>query len=217
MRRACRFFIWMSLMILAVTAAIAQAPQPAVYSNPQLAPAHWRIQLHEDGSGQFDAEGGPAIRETNGILAGDVHRAIQLSPKFTAMVFATAREERLFAIPCESHLKVAFQGTKRLSYSGPEGSGNCEFNYSRDKQIQALGDALQSVETTLLHGARLEKLLQHDRLGVDKETEDLAAEAKSGSALELGVIRDVLTRIAGDDQILERARRRARLLLGQIS
>jgi len=112
-------------------------------------------------------------------------------------------------------MKVAFQGTKRLSYSGPEGSGACEYNYSKDKQIQALGDSLMAVENTLLAGARLEKLLHHDRLGLDKEMETLSEAAHEGSAIEMGAIRETLTRIASDDQVLERARRKARLLLTQ--
>jgi hypothetical protein len=186
------------------------------FTNASLVPAHWRLKLNSEGSGQFDAEGGQTSpQDKNGILAGDVHRSIQLSPEFTARVFATARERKLFQFPCESHMKVAFQGTKRLSYSGPEGNGACEFNYSKDKQIQALGDSLMAVENTLLYGARLEKLLQHDRLGLDKEMESLAMAAHDGSAIEVGAIREILTRIASDEQVLERARRKARLLLTQ--
>jgi hypothetical protein len=196
------------------------AQQPAVFeiefTNTGLVPPHWQLKLNPDGSGQFDAEGGkPSEQEKNQIFAGDVHRAVQLSPELTARIFATARERRLFEFPCESHMKVAFQGTKRLSYSGPEGSGACEYNYSKDKEIQALGDSLLAVENTLLAGARLEKLLQHDRLGLDKEMEMLADAAHEGSAIEMGVIRETLTRIASDDQVLERARRKARLLLTQ--
>ncbi len=36
---------------------------------------------------------------------------------------------------CESHAKVAFQGWKKLIYSGPEGEEVCEFNYSKDQQF----------------------------------------------------------------------------------
>ena len=196
------------------------AQQPAVFEiefkNAGLVPPHWQLKLNPDGNGQFDAEGGkPSEHDKNQIFAGDVHRAVQISRELTARIFATARERRLFEFPCESHMKVAFQGTKRLSYSGPEGSGACEYNYSKDKQIQALGDSLLAVENTLLAGARLEKLLQHDRLGLDKEMESLAQAAHEGSAIEMGAIRDTLTRIASDDQVLERARRKARLLLTQ--
>jgi len=140
---------------------------------------------------------------------------VQLSAAFTEQVFETARLRKLFAFPCESHMKVAFQGTKRLSYSGPEGNGTCEFNYSKDKEIEALGNSLMAVEYTILSGARLEKLLQHDRLGLDQELENLVSAAKEGNAAEMGTIRDTLTRIASDDQVMDRARKKARLLLAQ--
>jgi hypothetical protein len=110
-------------------------------------------------------------------------------------------------------MKVAFQGLKRLSYSGPDGSGACEYNYSKDKEIEALGNSLIGVEYTIMSGARMEKLLQHDRLGLDQELDNLASAAHEGNAVELGAIHETLTRIASDEQVMERARRKARLLL----
>ena len=96
---------------------------------------------------------------------------MQVSAEFAERVFQTVRQHNLFNADCESHMKVAFQGWKKLSYSGPEGVGSCAFNYSKDKEIQALGDSLVSVAGTILEGARLEMLLQHDRLGLDSEME----------------------------------------------
>lgn len=186
------------------------------FTNPRITPPHWRLMLRSDGSGQFDAEGPQSsVQDRTQVFVGDIHRTIQLSPEFTDRTFALARERKFFNFPCESHMKVAFQGTKRLSYSGPDGKGMCEFNYSKDKQIELQGNAFMSVENTLLYGARLEKLLQHDRLGLDKEMESLAAAAHDGNAIEMGVIRETLTKIASDDEVLERARRKARLLLAQ--
>jgi hypothetical protein len=133
----------------------------------------------------------------------------------TGRVFSTARAKKLFAYPCESHMKVAFQGTKRLSYSGPEGSGACEFNYSKDKEIEDLQNSLLGVETTILSGARMEKLLQHDRLGLDAELENLTTWVREGNAQEIGTIRETLNKIASDEEVMDRARRKARLLLTQ--
>jgi hypothetical protein len=219
-----------ALAVLAalLPAAVVAAQQPAAspadspaaievqVTNPGVAPPLWKLSLDENGRGQFDAEAGPphsAVKDE--IVLGEIHRPVQFSPGFTAHVFAVARERKFFAFPCEGHMKVAFQGTKRLSYTGPDGSGACEYNYSRDKAIQELGESFMAVETTLLFGARLEKLLQHDRLGLDQAMEDLAAAVHSGSAIEVGAIRETLDRIASDDEVLERARRKARLLLAQ--
>ena len=191
---------------------------PAVFqiefTNAKLSPPHWVLKFSQDGSGLFESDGGfAAAGERNQIVVGPIRRPVQLSPEFTAHVFTVARQRKLFNFPCEGNLKVAFQGTKKLSYAGPEGAGSCEYNYSKDKEIQELGDSLQGVETTILDGARLEMLLQHDRLGLDKAMEDLAGEAHSGNALEVGTIRETLEKIANDESVLERARRKARLLL----
>jgi hypothetical protein len=187
------------------------------FTNLQLVPANWTLKITPDGSGQFDAEGGqPTEQEAKTILAGDVHRLVQLSATLTEQVFSTARMRRWFAFPCESHMKVAFQGMKRLSYSGPEGSGVCEYNYSKDKEIEGLGNSLIAVEFTILSGARLEKLLQHDRLGLDEELDNLMAALHEGNAAEVGTIRETLTRIASNEQVMDRARRKARELLTQI-
>ncbi|WP_263354655.1 hypothetical protein [Acidicapsa acidisoli] len=213
-----------ALGLIACTAfftSALRAQQSAVFqiefTNLQLVPSHWTLKLSPDGSGQFDAEGGqPTQEEAKTILAGDVHRPVQLSPAFTEQVFSTARTRRWFAFPCESHMKVAFQGTKRLSYSGPEGSGACEYNYSKDKQIEELGNSLMAVEFTILSGARMEKLLQHDRLGLDEELDNLVTALHEGSAAEVGTIRETLTRIASDEEVMDRVRRKARQLLTQI-
>jgi len=214
------WWVAVALAGMVAGAAVSRAQQAPVFqidfTNPQLMPSHWQIKLNPDGTGHFDAEGlGAEGASSTQIQAGEVHRSIQLSPGFTEQVFSTARRRKLFAFPCDSRMKVAFQGTKRLSYSGPEGSGECEFNYSKDKDIQALGDSLLAVEATLLFGARLEKLLVHDRLGLDREMENLVSAAKEGQVVEVGAIRETLSKIATDEQVMDRARKKARLLLSQ--
>ena len=82
--------------------------------------------------------------------APDVDRSIQVSPEFAERVFRIAQRHKWFNEKCESHMKVAFQGWKKLSYAGPEGQGTCTFNYSQDKEIQALGDELVAVAETVL-------------------------------------------------------------------
>ena len=110
---------------------------------------------------------------------------------------------------------MAFQGWKTLTYTGPQGQGSCTFNYSKDKEIQDLGDSLEAVAETILEGARMELLLQHDRLGLDAEMEFLVEAVGDGRAQQVCVIREILGRLAQDDTVLERVRKRARMLLEQ--
>lgn len=191
------------------------------FSNPALTPSHWTLVLHPDGSGHFHSERGTARAATpesydTGPITPDLDRDVQLSTQFTDRVFAAARKNKWFNVDCESHLKVAFQGLKELSYTGPEGHGNCKFNFSKDKEIQALGDSLVSVATTILEGARLEILLQHDRLGLDKEMEYVTEAQGDGRVQQICAIRGILARLADDPAVMERVRKRARLLLERV-
>jgi hypothetical protein len=181
------------------------------FSNPGLVPARWTLEFHPDGSGHFRTQRGTAPED--GIEPPNIDKDIQLSAPFAEHVFQLSERKNLFHRGCESHVKVAFQGTKKFTYTGPAGQGSCEFNYAKDPEIQHLGDSLVSVATTLITGARLQSLLLHDRLGLDKETEELVESAADGRAQQIGSIRDILERLADDPAVLERVKRRARMLL----
>jgi len=192
------------------------------FSNPELSPSHWTLTLHPDGSGHFHSEMRKPSQNNNAqaanmsdIDAPSTDRDVQLSSSFTTHVFEAAKHHKYFNEDCDSHLKVAFQGWKKLSYTGPGGSGSCTFNYSKDKEIQSLGDSLEAVAETILEGARLELLLQHDRLGLDKEMEFLVDAAGDGRAQQICAIRGILVRLSEDEEVLERVRKRAKLLLAQ--
>lgn len=189
------------------------------YSNPSLTPSHWTLVIHPDGSGHFRSErGNPSSAASHAsdppqFVTPDQDRNVQLSAQFAERVFEAARKHNRFSVECESRMKVAFQGWKELSYSGPEGQGSCKFNYSKNQEIQALGDSMVAVATTILEGARLEMLLQHDRLGLDKELEFLTEAARDGRVRQICAIRGILERLADDPGVMERVRKRARLLL----
>ena len=192
------------------------------YSNPGLTPAHWTLTVHPDGSGHFRSERGsapaayPQDPDSPRLTAPDLDRDIQLSAQFAGHVFQVARDHKWFNQECESHLKVAFRGQKTLTYSGPEGQGSCEFNFARDKEIESLDDSLEAVAATVLEGARLESLLQHDRLGLDAEMEYLTAGFADGQLQQPGAIRGILGRLAEDPGVMERVRKRARALLAKV-
>ncbi len=187
------------------------------YTNPGLTPSHWVLTLNPDGTGHFLSENGNVARAA---VEGQpptqaVDRDIKVSAEFAQRVFESARQHRLFSEDCEGHMKVAFQGWKKLSYRGPEGQGSCGFNYSKDAQIQALGESLVAVAETILEGSRLEWLLRFDRLGLDREMDYVMEGSADGRLQELGTIRGTLERLAGDETVLERVRKRARTLLAR--
>jgi hypothetical protein len=207
-----------SAAITAPLAAAAQADQVVEldFSNPSLTPAHWVLSLRPGGSGHFSSERGSAPMDpAEGFQPANVDRDIQVSAEFAAHVFQTAHREKNFNADCESHMKVAFQGRKRLTYRGPDGTGTCAFNYSKDKEIQGLGESLIAVATAIVEGARLETLLQHDRLGLDKEMDYLVEAAGDGRIQQICTIRGILEKLAGDPEVMDRVRKRARILLAR--
>lgn len=184
------------------------------FSNPKLTPSNWTLVIHPDGSGHFHSDRGNASAEQLTIMEPvTVDRDVQLSEQFATRVFQTVRRNDRLNGGCESHLKVAFQGWKKISYSGPDGEGNCEFNYSKNKEIQALGDALVAVASTIVEGARLELILLHDPLGLDREMDYIVQATEDGRLQQLGSIRGILERLESDPAVMERVRKRARMLL----
>ncbi len=205
------------LLVLAMGAAAAHADSTTLrvdFSNPGLTPSTWTLEIHPDGTAHFHSDPGPktaAVLRT--IEPGALDRDIQLSPDFAGRAFDTVRRHRFLNEDCESHLKVAFQGTKKLSYTGPDGTGACQFNYAKNKDIQALGESFVAVASTVIEGARLELLRQHDPLGLDKEMEYMKEASDDGRLQQMGAIEPILSKLVDDPEVMERVRKRARLLL----
>jgi hypothetical protein len=184
------------------------------YANPGLSPSQWTLTLHADGSGHFRSQmGDPPQDDPHAMNTPTIDRDVQVSADFARRVFDAAGRHHWFNEACESHQKVAFQGWKTFTYTGPQGQGACTFNYSKDKEMQTLAESMQAVAQTILEGARLEMFLEHDRLGLDAEMEFLTDAAGDGRAQQICVIREILERLAQDDQVLDRVRKRARALL----
>ena len=207
----------LAALALALPLAAASPEDPAAtvrvdFSNPGLSPSSWTLVLHPDGSGHFTAKPGLAAGKGS-IDVSPIDRRIQLSPAYAQRVFAVAASHKVLADKCDSHLKVAFQGWKTITYQDGGVQGGCRFNYSKDKEIQDLSDSLLAVVMTLIEGQRLELLLLHDPLGLDKEMGFLVDSSKDRRVQQICAIRGILQRLEQDQNVMERVRKRARMLL----
>ncbi len=185
------------------------------FENPKLQPASYVLQFRPDGSGHFHAEAGPSPPDDIAALPAEGQdRDIHISQSVADRIFSIAKQKKFFAFPCDSGSdSVAFQGKKTLSYQGPAGQGSCTYNYSKDQQIQWITAECQGIAITLEEGRRLQLRYEHGRLSLDAELETIEELARDGQATELGNIAPILTTIASDDRVMERAQRRARKLL----
>lgn len=211
---------WLPAVVILVALPLGAQSTPVVtvdFSNPGLYPDHWTLVMHPDGSGHFHAEGGtrPTDYGDETMIPAKVDRDVHLSTEFTHHLFQTMHSKKILSGRCESHLKVAFQGWKEIHYSGPDAEGGCRFNYSTDKEIEGLGESLVGVGSTLLEGARLELLYQHDPLGLDKAIQYVVEASDDGRLQQICAIRNILQRLEDDPRVLDRVRKRARLLLAR--
>jgi hypothetical protein len=182
---------------------------------------HFTLRIREDGTGSYQADQAEipaASTGTRGQAAQHIDRPINLSSTTVAKIFKAARGTDRFNIECASKAKnIADTGKKTLSYTGPDGSGSCTYNYSENKTIGSLTDILLAIAYTLDEGRKLDFLHRYDRLGLDAEMISFGEEYDAGRAMELQTITPSLASIANDNALIQRVRLKAQKMLEQSS
>lgn len=180
----------------------------------------YTLTIRDDGSGTYKGE---EVIVGAGPYAGvnsapqDFDRRIRVSEATASRIFELAGELDGFRKVCASKARnVADTGTKVLSYSGPDGSGSCTYNFSEIKSVVALTYLFEGIAETMDRGRQLNQLRRYDRLGLDEAMTFLTQEVSQGRALELGNIQATLLAISTDADVIERVRTKAGLLLALI-
>lgn len=189
------------------------------FERPGMAVPRYAITLREDAHGQYRGEQVEAGTQLNSpSVSQQFDIAFVLSPAIAAKIFALSSKLKYFNLTCASLAKnIAATGAKTLHYSGSDGaSTSCSYDYSDNKDVQALTEMFQGVAETMDQGRRLDFLHRYDRLGLDHAMTTLASEANAGRALELITIAESLRSIADDAAVMQRVRVRATALLSTI-
>jgi hypothetical protein len=189
------------------------------FDRPGLEVPHFKLRIQEDGVGTYQADQAEmAATQTagRGQAAQHIDRALRLTPGTVAKIFKEARSLNHFDTECASKAKnIADTGKKILTYSGPDGSGTCTYNYSENKNVDTLTNTFLAIAYTMDEGRKLEFLHRYDRLGLDAEMASLSQEVQEGRALELGTISPALASIADDAALIQRVRLKASKMLEQ--
>jgi hypothetical protein len=201
--------------LCAQTPALSSARIVFTFEHPQLQPSRYTITFDETGAGRFTSQPGPVGDASDGVFPTPVDRAILLDDALRADLFQYARSHSFFSTHCTTPAQaaLAFTGNKTLAYTGPDGSGSCAFVWASDPALQRIVDQLGAVAFTIEEGRRLHLEVQHDRLGLDAELEALQDAFKDHRASDLPNIADDLHAIADNQQVMDRARKRALALL----
>jgi hypothetical protein len=214
-----------SVSILSCLAGLAAGPLAAqgtarivfTFEHPQLQPARYTIAIDENGTGHFASQPGPVdAYASDEVVPAPVDRDIRIDESLRAGLFSYARAHSFFAARCDkANAGLAFTGNKTLAYTGTDGEGTCRFVWAADPVLQRLTDQLNAVAFTIEIGRRLNVEVQHDRLGLDSELASLQDAIKDQRASDLPNIATELQAIAGDQQVMDRARKRAVALLSR--
>jgi hypothetical protein len=203
--------------VLAAAPLAAQTPARIVFSfeHPQLQPSRYTITVEENGVAHFDSEPGLAQQDDD-VFPAAINRSIRIDDTLREGLFRYARSHSYFATDCNRRQNnLAFTGHRNFAYKGPDGEGSCAFVWAADSTLQNLSDQLGAVALTIEIGRRLDVEVQHDRLGLDAELQSLQDAVKERRASDLPNIADQLHAIATDQQVMDRARKRALALLSR--
>lgn len=132
----------------------------------------------------------------------------QLPEKFTAQIFALAKDLNYFREPLESGLKIAKMGEKTFRFEGSE-THTQTFNYTIDPNAQKLLDLFEKIAESQRLFLRLEYTLKFDRLGINDAL--LAIDAARGRDRLIGAdhMLPLLDQIVNSKRFMNISRNRA--------
>jgi hypothetical protein len=135
----------------------------------------------------------------------------------TRQVFELAQRLERFGKSLESKLKVAFTGKKTLRYISASGeTTETEFTYSTDQNAQAIVGWFENAGETERHRIELERVVQFDRLGVNKALLLFQSSFDDGRVVGADQFLPVLRTIVEQTKFMHMARARAAALVERI-
>jgi hypothetical protein len=169
----------------------------------------FKIVLDEQGRGTFEAtpSAGDLLTRSFEVSANTMQ---QLLAAFDAVKFLSSTEDY------ESHLKVADMGWKTIILAREGKSREVRFNYTTNKQVNALADFLSGLAVAVLRRDALEHSMKYDKLGLPDQLNALQAEMNSRWLTEPEMLLPVLQKISSNSTYFNIVQRKARALILQI-
>ncbi|HVZ16696.1 MAG TPA: hypothetical protein VG897_06245 [Terriglobales bacterium] len=178
---------------------------------PNFKPPFYNISVESSGKAEYKS-----TAEPNNV--GDPYLVkFVVSDAARTRIFDAARELNFFQGNFEyTKNKVAFTGTKTLTFKDADKTSTTTYNWSDNPTVQELTSLFQGISETIELGRQLEEKYRYDKLGVDSILKAMEEEAKDKRLAELQAIQPILTRIAKDSSLMNISRRRAEFLLTKV-
>jgi len=222
MPRGARF--WRMLM----TAALAVAVMPALMSQqpqaesaatpiitftldfPQSNPRHYSISVDAAGHAHYDCTG----KMTEDSEEQNYRTEFEMSSANRERIFAWAKQAKYFAGKIDSgNRKLAFTGTKTLSYQDGGRTNSAEYDYSSLEPVRQLTSLFQNIANTMEFGWRLAYFHRYQKLALDEELKNMEAQVRQNELSEIQGVAPVLQEIFEDASVINVVRARAKEMI----
>jgi hypothetical protein len=177
---------------------------------PQSNPEHYSIAVDAAGHASYECTG--TIAEDS--EEQDYRAEFEVSAGNRERIFSLAKQAGYFAGRIDSgNGKLAFTGTKRLSYQDGQRSNAGRYNYSNVAAVQQLTALFQNMASTLEYGRRLTYFHRYQKLALDEELKRMETQAKNNELSEIQGVTPVLQEIFDDTSVMNVVRARAKELM----
>jgi hypothetical protein len=177
---------------------------------PQSNPEHYSITVDARGHASYECTGKVAEDSEE-----ETYRAeFEVSAGNRERIFEWVKQAKYFAGKIDSgNNKLAFTGTKVLSYQDGQHSNTARYNYSNLEPVRQLTGLFQSMAGTQEYGRRLAYYHRYQKLALDDELKRMEAQAKNNELSEIQGVEPALREIFEDASVINAVRARARELM----
>ena len=174
---------------------------------PNSSPEHYSITVEKTGHAHYESVG----KISDDSDERQTYQAdFELSDPTRARIFDLAAQAHYFSGKVDSgNKKLAFIGSKKLSYRDGQRNSSADYNYSSVPSVQQLTTLFQSLSATLEFGRRLAYFHRYQKLALDDELTHMEDEARRGEVIELQAVKPILQQIYDDQTVMNIDRARA--------
>ncbi len=213
--RPWNYCLWLAWILLLCSPLLSEAGPSAVVTFsvdfPGADPAHFALSVSSDTKASYDSR----IDQTSEDVAADTfHFDFQVSNQTRDRIFELAGKADYFTKALDSGKdKIAFTGTKILTYKDASKDTKATYNYSTIPAVQMLSGIFQRLSNTLECGRRLDFDYRYQKLALEAELKRMEAMQKEGDLQDLQAIAPILQKIANDPSLINVSRARAGRLI----
>ena len=214
--------IWMLLFVVVVwspsfsqqssAGPASQAVVTFTLDFPNSDPDHYSIVVRADGRSVYECSATVSPDSTD---KDNFRSEFEVSPRSLKRIFDLAQKAQYFAAKIDSgNRKLAFTGTKSLTYDDGSRTFSATYNFSSLAAVQELTTLFQNMSNTLEYGRRLAYFHRYQKLALDDELKRMERQARSNELSDVQAVAPVLEEIVADKSVINEVRARAQWLIG---